>query len=212
VSLPLAVPVELGREAARDAAREELSRQVYQQARPGLAQRALQWLYEHVLELLDNVGSASPGGFAGVIAIVLLIVAAIVAVRLRVGPFGKARRTEDALFVGGPRSAAEYRRAADAHAAAGESADAVRERLRAVIRSLEERALLDPRPGRTADEAALEAGAALPECAASLRAAARVFYEIWYGGRAASAASDQVLRDLDEQVRTSRSVLSAGHR
>jgi hypothetical protein len=212
VSLPLAVPVELGREAARDAAREELSRPVYQEARPGLSQRALQWLYEHIVELLDNVGNASPGGYAGVIVIVLLIVAAIVAVRLKVGPFGKTRRTEEALFVGGPRSAAEHRRAADAHAAAGEWAEAVRERLRAVIRSLEERALLDPRPGRTADEAAVEAGTALPECAASLRAAARVFDEIWYGGREASGASDQVVRDLDEQVRTSRSVLSAGPR
>jgi hypothetical protein len=212
VSLPLAVPVELGREAASDAAREELSRQIYQEARPGLPQRALQWLYEQIAALLDNVGSASPGGYAGVIAIVLLIVAAIVAVRLKVGPFGRARRTEEALFVGGPRSAAEHRRAADAHAAAGEWAEAVRDRLRAVIRSLEERALLDPRPGRTADEAAVEAGAALPECAASLRAAARVFDEIWYGGREASAASDQVVRDLDEQVRTSRSVLSAGPR
>jgi hypothetical protein len=212
VILPLSVPVDLGREAARDAAREELSRQVYQEARPGLAQRALQWLYEHVVDLLDNVGNASPGGFAGVIAIVLLIVAAIVAVRLKVGPFGKSRRTEDPLFVGGPRSADEHRRAADAHAAAGEWAEAVRERLRAVIRSLEERALLDPRPGRTADEAAVEAGAALPECAASLRGGARVFDEIWYGGRSASAASDQVVRDLDEQVRTSRSVLSAGPR
>jgi hypothetical protein len=212
VSIPLAVPVELGREAARDAAHQELSRQVYQQARPGLVERALQWLYEHIAALLNDVGNASPGGYAGVIAIVLLVVAAIVAVRLKVGPFGKARRVEEALFVGGPRSAAEHRRAADAHAAAGEWAEAVRERLRAVIRSLEERALLDPRPGRTADEAAVEAGAALPECAGALRAAARLFDEIWYGGRDASASSDQVLRDLDERVRTSRSVLSAGPR
>jgi hypothetical protein len=206
------VPVELGQEAARDAAHQELSRQVYQHARPGLLQRGLQWLFEHIVGLLNDVGSASPGGYAGVIVIVLLVVAAIVAVRLKVGPFGKARRTEEALFVGGPRSAAEHRRAADAHAAAGDWADAVRDRLRAVIRSLEERALLDPRPGRTADEAAVEAGAALPECAGALRAAARVFDEIWYGGREASASSDQVLRDLDEQVRTSRSVLSAGPR
>lgn len=210
--LPLAVPVELDREAARDAAREELSRQIYQEARPSLPQRVLQWLYERIAALLDNVGDASPGGYAGVIAIVLIIVAAAIAVRLKVGPFGKARRTEDALFVGGPRSAAEHRRAADAHAAAGEWAEAVRERLRAVIRSLEERALLDPRPGRTADEAAVEAGAALPECAASLRAAARVFDEIWYGRREASAASDQLVRDLDDRVSTGRSVLSAGPR
>jgi hypothetical protein len=212
VSIPLAVPVELGQEAARDAAHQELSRQVYQQARPGLVERALQWLYEHIIGLLNDVGSASPGGYAGVIVIVLLVVAAIVAVRLKVGPFGKTRRAEQALFVGGPRSAAEHRRAADAHAAAGEWAEAVRERLRAVIRSLEERALLDPRPGRTADEAAVEAGAALPECAGPLRTAARVFDEIWYGGREASASSDQVLRELDERVRTSRSVLSAGPR
>lgn len=212
MTLPLAVPVELGRDAAREAASQELSRQVYQQARPSLSERVLQWLYEHIAALLDNVGSASPGGYAGVIVIVLLVVAAVVAVRLKVGPFGKAGRTEDALFVGGPRSAGEHRRAADAHAAAGEWAEAVRERLRAVIRSLEERALLDPRPGRTADEAAVEAGAALPECAGPLRSAARVFDEIWYGGRVASAESDRMLRDLDEQVRTSRSVLSAGPR
>jgi hypothetical protein len=212
VSILLAVPVELGRDAAREAAHEELSRQIYQQARPGLVERALQWLYEQIGGVLNDVGSASPGGYAGVIVIVLLVVAAIVAVRLKVGPFGTSRRFEESLFVGGPRSAAEHRRAADAHAAAGEWAEAVRERLRAVIRSLEERALLDPRLGRTADEAAVEAGAALPECSASLRAAARVFDEIWYGGRDASAASDQVLRDLDERVRTSRSVLSAGPR
>jgi hypothetical protein len=212
VSILLAVPVELGRDAARDAAHEELSRQVYQQARPGLVERALQWLYEQVVGLLNDAGGASPGGYAGMIVIVLLVVVAIVAVRLKVGPFGKARRVEQALFVGGPRSAAEHRRAADVHATAGEWAEAVRERLRAVIRSLEERALLDPRAGRTADEAAAEAGTALPECAASLRAATRVFDEIWYGGREASAASDQVLRDLDDRVRTSRSVLSAGPR
>ena len=212
MSIPFAVPVELGQEAARDAAHHELSRQIYQQARPGLVERALQWLYEQIVGLVNDVGSASPGGYAGVAVIVLLVVAAIVAVRLKVGPFGKARRTEEALFLGGPRSAAEHRRAADAHAAAGEWAEAVRERLRAVIRSLEERALLDPRPGRTADEAAVEAGTALPECAGPLRAGARVFDEIWYGGRDASASSDQVLRDLDERVGTSRSVLSAGPR
>jgi len=212
VSLPLVVPVELGREAAQDAAREELSRQVYQQARPGLTERALQWLFERISSVLDDVGGAAPGGYAGLILIVLLVVAAVVAVRLKVGPFGRAGRVEDALFVGGPRSAAEHRAAADAHAAAGAWADAVRERLRAVIRSLEERSLIEPRPGRTADEAAVQAGLSLPECATSLRSGARLFDDIWYGGRPATAASDQALRALDEQVRSSRAVLSAGPR
>jgi hypothetical protein len=212
VSLPLAVPVELGREAAREAAREELSRQVYQEARPGLTERVLQWLFERITALLDDVGGAAPGGYPGLILILLLVVAAVVAVRLKVGPLGRAGRVEDALFVGGPRSAAEHRAAADAHAAAGEWADAVRERLRAVIRSLEERALIEPRPGRTADEAAAQAGQSLPECAASLRAGARLFDDIWYGERTATAASDQALSDLDEQVRAARSVSPAALR
>jgi hypothetical protein len=81
-----------------------------------------------------------------------------------------------------------------------------------VIRSLEERSLIEPRPGRTADEAAVQAGQSLPECAASLRAGARLFDDIWYGGRLATAASDQALRHLDEQVRSARSVLLAGPR
>lgn len=208
----LAVPVELGREAAQRAAEDELAKQMYERARPGLVQRVLEWLFERIAGVLEDAGGASPGGYAGLLLIVLLVVAAAVAVRLKVGPFGRSARAEDALFVGGPRTSAQHRAAADAHAAAGEWAEAVRERLRAVIRSLEERSLLDPRPGRTADEAAAQAGQALPECAASLHAAARLFDEIWYGGRSASAASDRSLRDLDEQVRSSRPVLSAGPR
>lgn len=210
MSIPLAVPVELGREAAQDAAARELARAIYQEARPGLTERFLQWLYERILGVLDDAAGISPGGYAGLVVLLLLVVAAVVAVRLKVGPFARAGHSEQALFLGGPRSADFHRSASDAHAGAGEWAEAVRERLRAVIRSLEERSLLEPRPGRTADEAAAEAGIALPECAGSLRAAARLFDEIWYGGRSASAASFQLLRDLDDQVRGSRAVLSAG--
>ena len=57
-----------------------------------------------------------------------------------------------------------------------------------------------PRPGRTADEAAAEAGRALPDRDAELRAAARLFDDVWYGGRAATAMDAQ-LRAVDEAVR-----------
>ena len=80
----------------------------------------------------------------------------------------------------------------------------MRERLRAVVRSLEERAVLDERPGRTADEAAAEAGRALPGCAAGLRSAAVLFDEVWYGGRPAGPESYAALRDLDAQVQAAR--------
>jgi hypothetical protein len=154
----------------------------------------------------------SPGGYAGVVVVLLLVVVAVVAVRLKVGPLGRSEAREQALFSGRARTAAEHRAAADAHAAAGEWAEAVRERLRAVVRSLEERAVLDERPGRTADEAAAEAGLALPAVAADLRQAARLFDDIWYGDRPAGPESDARLRAIDERVRAERQQPVAGDR
>jgi hypothetical protein len=198
------IPVEPGRAEAAQLAREELAKQVYRDAGPGLVERLVRWLLDQAGGLLDDVAGVSPGGYAGLVVVLLLVVVAVVAVRLKVGPLGRQVARDEALFTGRARSAAEHRAAADAHAAAGEWADAVRERLRAVVRSLEERAVLDERAGRTADEAAAEAGRALPSCAAGLRAAAVLFDEIWYGGRPAGPESYAALRDLDAQVQAAR--------
>lgn len=199
-----AVPVELGREEAARLAREELAKQVYREARPGLLQRLLRWVLEQAAHLLDGVAGVSPGGYAGLVVVLLLVVAAVVAVRLRIGPVGRRSARDEALFSGQAGTAGEHRALADRHAARGEWAEAVRERLRAVVRSLEERGVLDERPGRTADEVAAEAGTALPSCAADLRRATRLFDDVWYGGRPAGPESDAVLRALDEKVRGAR--------
>jgi hypothetical protein len=198
------VPVELGRDEAAQLAREELAKQIYRDAGPGLVERLVRWLLEQAGRLLDGAAGVSPGGYAGLVVVLLLVAAAVVAVRLKVGPLGRRAAREEALFVGRTRTAAQHRAAADAHAAAGGWAEAVRERLRAVVRSLEERAVLDERPGRTADEAAAEAGRALPGCAAGLRSAAVLFDEVWYGGRPAGPESYAALRDLDSQVQAAR--------
>lgn len=200
----MSVPVDLGREAAQEAAREELAKQVYREAGPGLVERAVRWLYGRFADALDEVAAVSPGGYLGVVVVLLLLVAAAVAIRLRVGPMGRRAALDESLFVGRERSADEHRAAADSHARAGEWAEALRERLRAVVRSLEERAVLEPRPGRTADEAAAQAGAALPSCAAELAAAARLFDDVWYGGRPAGPEADASLRELDRTVRAAR--------
>jgi hypothetical protein len=198
------VPVDLGRDQAAQLAREELAKQVYRDAGPGLVERLVRWLLEQAGRLLDGAAGVSPGGYSGLVVVLLLVAAAVVAVRLKVGPLGRRAAREDVLFVGGTRTAAQHRAAADAHAAAGAWAEAVRERLRAVVRSLEERAVLDERAGRTADEAAAAAGRALPSCAAGLRSAAVLFDEIWYGGRPAGPESYAALRDLDAQVQAAR--------
>jgi len=198
------VPVDLGRDEAAQLARDELAKQVYRDAGPGLVERLVRWLLEQAGRLLDGAAGVSPGGYAGLVVVLLLVAAAVVAVRLKVGPLSRRATREEALFVGRTRTAAQHRAAADAHAATGAWAEAVRERLRAVVRSLEERAVLDERPGRTADEAAAEAGRALPDCAAGLRAAAVLFDEVWYGGRPAGPESYAALRDLDAQVQAAR--------
>jgi len=204
LAVALDVPVELGRDRAATLAREELARQVYRDARPGLAARFLRWLLHLLGRGLDSVAGVSPGGYAGVVVVLLLVAAAVVAVRLRVGPLARGHQAPRALFAGRVRTAAEHVAAADAHAARGEWAEAVRERLRAVVRGLEERAVLDERPGRTADEAAAEAGAALPSCAGDGRAGARLFDDVWYGGRPAGPDGDAQLRALDEKVRAAQ--------
>jgi len=192
------------RDGAREAAARELADPAYAADDPWWPERAMQWVLERLAELLDVVADAAPGGYSGLVVLVVLVVLAAVALRLRLGRFGRSGASRPPLLGPGEGSADDHRRAADAHAARGEWAAAVRERLRGIVRGLEERDLLEPSAGRTADEAAVQAGRALPERAEELRAAARLFDEVCYGGRPAGPDADSRLRELDEAVRRTR--------
>lgn len=192
------VPVTTPRLPAREDAERELSRPEYHQHDPPLYQRALDWLWHHLTDLLSTAAAATPGGWVGLLAVCLLIALLLLSLRLRLGRLRPPPSTgPGTLFTDRPRSAAEHRTAAENHAQAGNWNAAVQERMRGLVRSLEERALLDPRPGRTADEAAAEAGQALPHHSARLHAAARTFDEVTYADRPADRTSYQDLRDLD---------------
>jgi hypothetical protein len=202
-------PVTTPRDPARDAAERELSKPMYREHEPGLFQRALDWFWQWVDELLGAAAGATPGGTLGLIVVAIVVVLLVLALRLRLGALRRTPTTGGTLFEDRPRSAAEHRAAAERHAAGHRWDQAVQERMRAVVRSLEERALLDPRPGRTADEAAAEAGRSLPDHAHRLRAAARDFDEVTYGGRHATPDSYARLRDLDVNLLRSRPQLDA---
>jgi uncharacterized protein DUF4129 len=202
------VPVEIGRDEARDAAVRELSDPAYQAAEPTWLDRALQWVVRRLSDLFATLGSITPGGYVGLIVLVAVIIGLVVVVRLRVGKFARHGRGDAMVFAGGPRSADEHRRAAEEAAARGDLAEAVRERFRAIVRGLEERGILDERSGRTVDEAATEAGRRLPQSADDLRAAARLFDDVWYGGRPATAADYQRLTEVDNQVRGQRPAMA----
>jgi hypothetical protein len=96
--------------------------------------------------------------------------------------------------------AADFLSLADRLAAQGRFAEAVRERLRAVVRELIDAGLLDHRPGWTVTELAAAAGAARPTVRPGVDAASRLFSDIWYGQRPAGADDDRRMRAYAGQV------------
>jgi hypothetical protein len=197
------VPVVPDADQARQWLERELAEPVYHQ-QPSLAQRFLDWL-GRLFENADGV----PIGNVGTLVTVLAVVAALVLVTFLVtGPVRRSRRIGGGagavLGADDRRTAAEMRAAADAAAAREDWAVAVAERFRAVVRSLEERAVLDERPGRTAHEAVEAAGVRLLPHATDLRAAASLFDDVVYGHRTPRAADDAGLRELDARVAATR--------
>jgi len=194
----LALVVE--RDAARAAAQRELRRREYADAQPSPVVRLVGRVLREVGELLARAAGAAPGGLLGLLALLALVGLLVAVVLARIGPLARSGRPPG-LFAGSATlTADEHRGRAEAAAEQGRWADAVRERLRAVVRELEARGALDPRPGRTAGEVARDGGAAVPDVAADLHRAAVLFDEVWYGGRAADASSYAVLVALDERV------------
>ncbi|MEU1262524.1 DUF4129 domain-containing protein [Streptomyces cellulosae] len=204
-------PVTLPRDPAREAARRELSKGMYHENDPSRLQRALETFWDWVDDLLGAASTATPGGALGLVVIVVAVLAVVAALWWRLGTPRRRPVTAPALFDDRPRSAAEHRAAAEAHAAQGHWNQAVQERMRAVVRALEERALLDPRPGRTADEAAAEAGRALPAHTDRLRTAARDFDDVTYGGRTASEDTYRGLAALDGDLERAKPALAGTH-
>ncbi|MFE1963468.1 DUF4129 domain-containing protein [Streptomyces sp. NPDC059479] len=202
------IPVDTPRVPAREAAERELSKPMYHENDPNLLQRAIDRFWEWIGDLLDAASGVAPGGPLGLAVVVLVVVALLAALWWRLGTPRRIPGSAGALFEGGPRSAAEHRAAAETHAAGQRWNEAVQERMRAIVRSLEERALLDPRPSRTADEAAAEAGRPLPDHADRLRAAAGEFDDVTYGGRSADQRTYLRLRELDLDLERAKPQLS----
>jgi hypothetical protein len=89
---------------------------------------------------------------------------------------------------------------ADRLAAEGRHAEAVRERLRAIVRDLVDHGAVEHRPGWTITELAGAASLARPAVSTPLDAAGRLFSDIWYGQRPATADHDARMRDYAAAV------------
>jgi hypothetical protein len=194
------------REQAREAAQRELEKRAYDEARPPLVTRVISWVIREIQELLNRATGSVPGGRVGVLLIVVLVLALVAVVVVRLRPTMRTTSFDQLFADGRALSADEHRVLAEAAASRGDHADAVRERLRAVVRHLEERGVLDVRPGRTAEEVTREAASEVPELAEPMRRGTRAFEEIWYGGQPAGPAAYAVLVEVDRVVSTARLV------
>jgi hypothetical protein len=194
-------PNPLTRGGAQAAARAELSKRAYHRNDPSVVDRGLEWLLKRLEKVLDASTRHAPGHGIGLFLIIVIAAAVVTLIVVRVGTLRRtARATDQPIFGTGETTADDHRKAAIQFAADGMWAEAIRERLRAIARELEQRGVLDPRPGRTAAELSREAGVQLPALADDLRSATSVFDEVWYGGRTATAADEELLRRLDARV------------
>lgn len=203
------LPVVPDRDTAREWLSSELQRPEYAE-RESLLQRLISWVLEW-FQSIEWPAAALMGPQLGIIVAVIAAVVLLIA-WLIAGPvqLGRNRaRSAEVLDTDDARTAAQMRAAADAAAASGDWRTASAERFRAVVRSMEERVIIEPRPGRTAQEAAADAGLRLPAQAAGLHAGADLFDGVEYGDRVATSADDADLRALDAAVTAARPEVAA---
>jgi Domain of unknown function (DUF4129) len=191
--------IDIDRDAAHQAAQRELAKPVYPKGSP--TQRFHEWVHELLYHVVEK-GSSIPGGwFTLSVLLTLLIVAIVIAIRIARRTMRTHRGTDYQLFDTGQLSAGQHRATAEGFAAEGNWSVAIRHRLRAVARGLEETGVLNPAPGRTANELARDAGACIPHLASELSRAATAFNDVTYGEQPGTPAAYQMIVDLDDHLR-----------
>jgi hypothetical protein len=199
LAVPTSAAPPIGRRAAGRLARAELAKPIYH-PQPSLELRILHAI-AHWVSRVFNAANGLPGGWWAFVTLAAVVVIAAAIVLARIGPVARAqRRARELIAPGRAMSASDHRSAAARLADAGDFAGAICERVRAIAAELDERGVLRPLTGRTADEFAAEAGQALPPYAADLRGAALLFDEVRYGQRAGSRPGYERVADLDTRI------------
>jgi hypothetical protein len=194
----------IDRDEAHEAAQRELAKPVY--ATEGVRDRILDWFNDFLYRLQAD-GSEVAGGwwwFIVTVVLTLVAVAVVVAVRIALRTMRTNRKGEFHLFGTTELSATEHRATAERFAAEGDWAAAIRHRVRAIARQLEEDGVLNAIPGRTATELARDAGQSIPELVSELRFAAGAFNDVTYGEEPGLESSYRNIVILDEHIRSRR--------
>jgi Domain of unknown function (DUF4129) len=190
----------IGRDPAQRLARQELSKPVYHQTSflDGIRHAIEQLL----ARLFNGASQATPGGWWTLVALAAVLVAVIAVVVTRLGPLRASARAASPLRDPGsePLTARQHRAGAEESAADGDYSAAILQRFRAIAVSLEERQVLAPDAGRTADELAAQAAARFPGHEEGLAGAAGQFDQVRYGDGTGTRDGYERLRDLDDAL------------
>jgi Domain of unknown function (DUF4129) len=203
--------IDIDRDAAHQAAQDELSKPIYTKA--SAMQQLLDWINEMLYRLLQKSASIPGGWLTTAVLLTLLAIAVIVAVHLARRTMRSRHRGDYQLFEAVQLTAAQHRETAERYAAEGNWTAAIRHRLRAIARQLEETGVLNPAPGRTANELARDAGEALPHLTDELSQAATAFNDVTYGEVPGTQSAYQMILDLDDhlRMRAPAAAATAGH-
>jgi hypothetical protein len=169
-----------------------------------VAQAVLQWFQS----LFTSKTSVAPPVLlvAALVVVVALLVVALVL--FGVPRLNRRSRMATGLFGDDDRRTAdELRRSAAAASAAGDWSTAVLERFRGLARGLDERTVLTVFPGTTATGFARRAAQAFPDRQPELDAAAAVFDDVRYAGRAAKRAEAEAVAALDDRLAAAHPLL-----
>nr|WP_279672580.1 DUF4129 domain-containing protein [Flexivirga meconopsidis] len=167
-------------------------------------QRLWDWATGKLDELLNGIGDALPLWvlLPALLVLVAVIIYALAHLRRRDRP-GRATAAAGVL-ADTTLTAEQLRRRANHALSQGDSRSAVLDLFRAIARSAEERALVVPRPGRTAHEVGLELAPFFPGHHDALLASANLFDRVRYGGATATADDVAHVRSLDDELTRAR--------
>jgi hypothetical protein len=177
-----------------------LARPEFADDRRSLLERARDWVFDRLDDLLGQLSGSGSGQLVGWAVVVLLALAAVLfAVRLTRG----TRRDPgiaDGRTVVPRRTAGDWRAEAEGHEAAGRWRPALRCRYRALVADLAARGLVEEVPGRTTGEYRRQVDVAVPEVAPAFDGATTLFEVAWYGGRQTGAEDAARFRELEARV------------
>lgn len=191
----------LGPDEAREKILEELSKAEYDDS-PGFVDWLLGTLENWLASLMDGIDGSSASQAVIAVLVVLALIAVVVLVLRRTGLLRRSPSlaVEASLDAEPVLSGEELRGAARAAIDAGRADDGTVLALRALVRDLEERTLLDVATGMTAHEAAHRAASSYPDLRGRLQRGADAFDTAAYSVRTAGPKQAEDLLRLAEYI------------